>query len=120
MLSDGERLGISKTPPAPTKVGNILEAKDWTGIYKIEAWILSSDKRDKRALKEFAANRMAEAINAIFKPPNSPPKILFNIPKDAKLANFVKAFPAIEMPSNIAIKVRAKAVRPMVFSGQSK
>ena len=61
-----------------------------------------------------------ETSSAALKPPKSPPRILFRIPNDAKLASLVSAFPAKEIAKTIARKVMIKAVMLAVLSDYSK
>ena len=52
-------------------------------------------------------------INPIFKTPKTPPNILFIIPRDAKLAILVNAFPRSATITIITTKVMAKAANKM-------
>lgn len=52
-------------------------------------------------------------IKEIFSSPKIPPKILFTIPKAAKLAIFVKIFPANETTMTMITNVEAKAPKEM-------
>ena len=55
-------------------------------------------------------------IKPIFKAPNTPPNILLIIPRDAKSAIFVNAFPRSAITTIIITKVIAKDAKEM-YSG---
>ena len=71
--------------------------------------ISSSETKGMVLFKELKINNRTLSIKAILRPPKRPPNNLFRIPRAAKSASLVNAFPARETTKTMTTNVMAKS-----------